>query len=136
MEPARFCNCLTERTRDRQAFSIWSQHQPSELSLRGYNALHLCAIYARPNSAEIASKLIGRSRKLVNFRSPSGYTALHFAAVVGSVPLMNTLAAGGAHLIAASNFVTPLGLAIVYWSELRVEEMCNIHMKKRVPLVI
>ena len=105
-------------------------------SLRDYTALQLCAIYARPNSAEIASKLIGRSRKLVNSRSQSGYTALHFAAVVGNVPLMNTLAAGGAHLMAVSNFVTPLGLAIDYWSELGVEEMCNIHMKKRVPLVI
>lgn len=104
-------------------------------SLRGYNALHLCATYARPNSAEIASKLIGRSHKLVNSRSQSGYTALHFAAVAGSVPLINALAAGGAHLMAASNFVTPLGLAIAYWSELGVEEMCNIHMEKSVPLV-
>ena len=104
-------------------------------SLRGYNALHICAIYARLNSAEIASKLIGRSHELVNSRSQSGYTALHFAAVAGSVPLMNTLAARGAHLMAASNFVTPLGLAIAYWSELGVEEICNIHMKRRVPLV-
>ena len=37
--------------------------------------------------------------------------------------------------MAGSNFITPLGLAIAYWSELGVEEMCKIHMKKRVPLV-
>ena len=104
-------------------------------SLRGYNALHICAMYVRLNSAKIASKLIDRRQKLVNSRSRSGYTALHLAAAAGSVPLMNTLAARGAHLMAASNFLTPLGLAIAYWSELGVEEMCNIHTKKRIPLV-
>jgi Ankyrin repeats (many copies) len=104
-------------------------------SRRGYNALHICAIYTRLNSAEMASKLLDHSHKLVNSRSHSGYTALHFAAVAGSVPLMNTLAARGAHLMAASNFLTPLGLAIAYWSELGVEEMSKIHMKKSVPLV-
>ena len=103
--------------------------------LHGYNALHICAIYARANSTKIALKLISRSHKLVNSRSRSGYTALHFAAVAGSVSLINTLAARGAHLVAASNLVTPLGLAIIYWSELGVEEMCNIHAKRKVPLI-
>ena len=104
-------------------------------SLRGYNALHICAIYARPNSAEIASKLINQSHKLVNSRSRSGYTALHFAAVAGSASLMNILATRGAHLMAASNHITPLGLAIAYWSELGVEQICSIHMEKGVPLI-
>ena len=104
-------------------------------SLQGYNALHICTIYARPNSAEIASRLINQSHKLVNSRSRSGYTALHFAAVAGSVSLMNILAKRGAHLMAASNRITPLGLAIAYWSELGVKEICSIHMEKGVPLV-
>lgn len=104
-------------------------------SLQGYNALHICAVYARPNSAEIASKLINQSHKLVNSRSRSGYTALHFAAVAGSASLMNILATRGAHLMAASNRITPLGLAIAYWSELGVKEICSIHMEKGVPLV-
>ena len=103
--------------------------------LQGYNALHICAIYARPNSAEIASKLVNRSRNLVNSRSRSGYTALHFAAVAGSALLINILTTRGAHLLAASNLITPLGLAIAYWSELGVEKMCSIHMEKGVPLI-
>ena len=104
-------------------------------SRRGHNALHICTIYARANSAEIALKLISRSHKLVNSRSLSGYTALDYAAVAGSIPLMSLLAARGAQSVAASNVFTPLGLAIIYWSELGVEEMCNIHAKRKVPLI-
>ena len=102
-------------------------------SQRRFNALHICALFPRFNSAEIASKLIVRSRRLVNSRSKSGYTALHLAAIAGNVPLMNTLVANGAHLTAASNLITPLGLAVAYWSELGVEEMCKIHRKLRIP---
>lgn len=104
-------------------------------SVRGYNALHICTLYPRLNSSKIAMKLIDRSHKLVNSCSKSGYTALHFAAVAGSLPLMNALAGRGARLMAAANVVTPLGLAIAYWSELGVEEMCKIHKKNGIPLV-
>lgn len=102
---------------------------------RGYNMLHICAIYTRPKSAKIASELAGRLRALVNLRSKSGYTALHFAAVSGNVALMRTLISKGAHMMAASNKVTPLGLAIAYWSEFGVEQMCTLHKEKKVPLI-
>lgn len=103
--------------------------------LRGYSALHVCALYPRYNSARVSASLIKRSCKLINHRSKSGFTALHYAAMAGSVPLMNTLAERRAHLLAASNSLTPLGFAIAYWSELGVEEMCKLHAKNRVPLV-
>ena len=104
-------------------------------SMRGFNALHVCAIYARLQSAEIALKLTDCSPKLINSRSRSGYTALHFAAIAGNVPLINALAARKAHLMAASSGITPLGLAIAYWSEVGVEEICKIHKKRKIPYV-
>ena len=104
-------------------------------STYGHNVLHICALFARPCSARIASKLLDRSPALVNSRSKLGDTALHAAAIAGSIPVINALVMRGAHLMAASNLVTPLGLAIVFWSELGVEEMCSMHKKMRVPYV-
>lgn len=48
---------------------------------------------------------------------------------------MNLLVDRGAHLTAAAGTFTPLGLAIAYRSQLGVEEMCKIHIRRGIPAV-
>lgn len=73
---------------------------PDLLCSQGYSPLHTAAIIGKEQDARV---ILGQRPELLETRSPSGHTALHFAAMYGHAGIVGLLLKRGASIDARNN---------------------------------